>query len=195
MGSVDEVSWQTVVGDESCWHASGERVTLRPARAADAQAVFECRRAPESQRYVSKVIDSPAQAREMIARQRADDRAVRCVIEWDGRVVGDIGGTFRRPGSLVGEPDAWDFHLGYCIHPDLWGRGLAGESVGLFVPLLHERLGVRRIVGMVFEDNVASARVLLKHGFRLEGTAIAAVLGRDGTWLNDCTFAHLGRRQ
>lgn len=30
-----------------------------------------------------------------------------------------------------------------------------------------------------------------KNGFELEGTERAAVLGRDGSWLDDCTLDHL----
>ena len=56
---------------------------------------------------------------------------------------------------------------------------------------LHEQAGIRRIVAKVFADNQASIRVLRKNGFQLEGTERAAVLGRDGTWLDDCTLAHL----
>lgn len=190
---MDEMSWHCVVGEESWWCAAGERIHLRTAASSDAEELFACRRAPASQAYVSRLLHSAEEARELIRRQRADDHAVRCVIEYEGRVIGDIGGSFHRPGSLGDEPDVWDFKLGYCVDPDHWGHGFATEAVGLFVPMLHERFGVRRIVGMVFEDNVASARVLTKVGFRLEGTEIAAVLGRDGRWLNDCTFAHLGQ--
>jgi len=116
---------------------------------------------------------------------------VRCVIEVGEQIVGDIGGRFRHPESLAEVPDVWDFLLGYTVHPAWWGRGITSAAVGLFTPLLHERLGVRRIVAKVFEENRASARVLKKNGFRHEGTEIAAVLGREGTWLNDSTFAHL----
>ena len=67
---------------------------------------------------------------------------------------------------------------------------MASAAVALLVPVL-QGVGVRRIVAKTFTDNVASVRVLTKNGFRLESTERAAVLGRDGRWLDDCTLAHL----
>jgi len=180
-----------VLKDESAWCVADARMTIRAAVEDDAQAFFDYRSDPRTQRFVSRLTASPQEAREQIDSQRADEHAVRSAIEVDGRVVGDIGGSFRRPGSLGDAPDLWDFQIGYCVDPEMWGRGIATTAVGLFTSLLHETFCVRRIVGMVFEDNRASSRVLLKNGYRLEGTEIAAVLDRDGVWLNDCRFAHL----
>jgi aminoglycoside 6'-N-acetyltransferase len=67
---------------------------------------------------------------------------------------------------------------------------VASAAVALLVPALHQA-GIRRIVAKTFADNIASIRVLTKNGFRLEGTERAAVIGRDGRWLDDCTLAHL----
>jgi RimJ/RimL family protein N-acetyltransferase len=186
-----DVSWHGVVGDESDWQVRDSQAAIRAAVVDDADALYAVGRLPEVQVFVSQAPHSVKEARDRILKQRADDHAVRCVIEVDQRVVGDIGGRFYRPDSLDEIPNVWDFHLGYSVHPALWGRGIATAAVGLFTTLLHERLGVRRIVAKVFEENRASARVLEKHGFRHEGTEIAAVLGRDRTWLNDSTFAHL----
>lgn len=166
-------------------------VAIRAARANDAEALHQVRRTPQSIQFISRLAPSVQDARALVEKQRADDHAVRCVIEVDGRVVGDIEGRFYRPESLELVPLVWDFHIGYAVHPDLWGHGIATAAVGLFTPLLHEAFGVRRVAAKVFEDNVASAVVLRRAGYRHEGTEIATVLGRDGTWLNDCTFAHL----
>lgn len=40
--------------------------------------------------------------------------------------------------------------------------------------------------------NEASVRVLLKNGFEREGAERGAVLGRDGTWLDDHALVHRG---
>lgn len=120
-----------------------------------------------------------------------DPGTLICVIEHGGRIVGDIGGTFGNPHALAGTTDVTDFRLGYGLHPDSWGRGIATAAVGAFTALLHDVLGVRRIVAMVFAENLASLQVLKRNGYRLEGTEKAAVLGRGGSWLDDCTLAHL----
>ena len=74
------------------------------------------------------------------------------------------------------------------------GPGIASSAVALLTPALHHQAGIRRIVATAFTRNQASIRVLLKNGFQLEGTERAAVLGRDSTWLDDCTLAHLDPR-
>jgi RimJ/RimL family protein N-acetyltransferase len=158
---------------------------------ADADAFFEYQQRPEAQRYNSRTAATIEDARAMVAERTSTPGALIGAIVVDGRVVGDIGGRRYRPGSLGPEPDAWDFRLGYSVHSGMWGRGVASAAVGLFVPALHQQGGIRRIVARVFADNEASIRVLAKNGFELEGTERAAVLGRDGSWLDDCTLAHL----
>ena len=176
---------------EIAWPLSDSRLTIRPASVADADAFFEYQRRPEGQRYISRIPATIEGARAMVAERSSTAGELLCAIVVDGQVVGDIGGRRYRPGSLGPEPQAWDFRLGYSVHPGMWGKGVASGAVALLVPALHHQAGIRRIVAKVFADNQASIRVLVKNGFRLEGTERAAVLGRDGGWLDDCTLAHL----
>lgn len=178
-------------GLEIAWPLSDGRLTIRPASVADAESFFEYQQRPEAQRYISRIAATIEEARAMVAERTSTPGALLCAIVIDGRVIGDVGGRRYRPGSLGPEPGAWDFRLGYSVHPGMWGTGVASAAVGLLVPALHHQAGIRRIVAKVFADNLASIRVLMKNGFELEGTERAAVLGRDGSWLDDCTFAHL----
>jgi len=61
-----------------------------------------------------------------------------------------------------------DVELGYWIARNHWGQGYATEAVRA-VLRLAAALGHRRIVAQHFTDNPASARVLLKTGFRPTG--------------------------
>lgn len=45
-------------------------------------------------------------------------------------------------------------------------------------------LGLRRIRAEAMTENVASNRVLERAGMRREATQLAAVLGKDGRWLD-----------
>lgn len=58
-----------------------------------------------------------------------------------------------------------DIRLGYLIHEDLWGTGLATEVVAGFVDWCRTNGAVRSIVGGVTHGNAASARVLQRNGF------------------------------
>ena len=176
---------------EIAWPLSDGRVAVRPASLADAEAFFEYQQRPEAQRYISRIPATIEDARAMVAERTSTPDGLMCAILVDGQVVGDIGGRRYLPGSLGPEPEAWDFRLGYSVHPVMWGKGVASAAVRLLVPALHDQAGIRRIVAKVFADNQASIRVLMKNGFQLEGTERAKVLGRDGSWLDDCTLAHL----
>lgn len=173
------------------WPLCDRSLTIRLASVDDAAALFEYQQLSEVQTYLSRIMGSLDDAEALIAERTSTPAELMCVIEIDGQLVGNIGGRQYRPGTLGPEPDAWDFYLGYAVHPEWWGRGIASAAVTLFVHALHQQAGIRRIVAKVFADNLASIKVLTKNGFELEGTERAAVLGRDGSWLDDCTLAHL----
>jgi len=61
----------------------------------------------------------------------------------------------------------------------------------LLLPKLHQQAAIRRVVAKAFARNQTSIRVLIKNRFQLEGTERAAVLERDGRWLDDCTLSYL----
>src|SRR6478735_2862180 len=173
------------------WPLTDGRITVRPAALTDAPAFLGYKRRPECQAYVSRTVDTIEQARTLISDRTAEPDSLLCAVLLDDQVVGDIGGRRYRPESLGPEPAEWDFYLGYTVDPDSWNRGVASAAVSLLVPALHGSGGVRTIVAKTFADNAASVRVLTRNGFRLEATERAAVLGRDGRWLDDCTLARL----
>ncbi|TWP39023.1 GNAT family N-acetyltransferase [Leekyejoonella antrihumi] len=179
------------VGADILWPLSAGRLVIRPATMADADAFFEYQRRAEGQAYVSRIVNTIQQGRDLLADRISNPDGLMCALVVDGRVVGDIGGRRYRPDSLGPEPVVWDFRLGYSVHPGWWRRGIASAAVGLLTPELHQRAKIRRVVAKVFARNEASIRVLLNNGFELEGTERAVVLGRDGGWLDDCTLAHL----
>jgi RimJ/RimL family protein N-acetyltransferase len=81
----------------------------------------------------------------------ADPRATARVIEREGLCVGAIN-VFPSDGVDT---------LGYWLARAWWGQGFATRAVGL---LLEEHTR-RPLVATVAADNLASLRVLAKHGF------------------------------
>ena len=59
-------------------------------------------------------------------------------------------------------------HLGYLLSESVWGKGLASELVRGHVSALEASGLAYRLLGGVGVENPASARVLIKSGFRLE---------------------------
>ncbi|MNW60103.1 Ribosomal-protein-serine acetyltransferase [compost metagenome] len=85
--------------------------------------------------------------------------------------------------TLVGVIEAFDFNqrvdmitIGYFLAEEHWGKGIASEAVKLVVRFLFEHVKANRIQAEVMPKNEVSKRVLLKNGFKCEGTLRQAAL-------------------
>jgi [ribosomal protein S5]-alanine N-acetyltransferase len=81
----------------------------------------------------------------------------------EGKLIGVVSCDSLEPG-LTHKAE-----LGYWIAKPYWGKGIVTDSVKAFVKYAFDELGLCRITASVFEPNLASARVLEKNGFQLEG--------------------------
>jgi RimJ/RimL family protein N-acetyltransferase len=61
-----------------------------------------------------------------------------------------------------------DADLGYAFLPEYWGQGYAFEAAGAVVKHASEKFGLRRLIAVVSEGNLASIRVLEKSGMKFE---------------------------
>ena len=70
--------------------------------------------------------------------------------------------------------------IGYEIAPSMWGKGYATEALAAVVRHGHESVGIHRLEAWTLDGNEQSDRVLLKAGFRREGTQRSKMrLGRE----------------
>ena len=83
-------------------------------------------------------------------------------------------------GSISVERMADENHavgsIGYMILTPFWSQGIGTEAVRQICKIAFRELALERIIGEVFPENLASARVLEKNGFRLEETKPGAVV-------------------
>jgi RimJ/RimL family protein N-acetyltransferase len=91
------------------------------------------------------------------------------VVEVDGEFAGGIG-CHRK--TDVHELSA---SLGYWLAEHLWGKGIASEMVKVFTDHLFQITDLLRIEALVYEPNIASARVLEKAGFVQEARCRKAI--------------------
>ncbi len=88
----------------------------------------------------------------------------------DGQVVGSISvERMANENRSVGS-------IGYMILTPFWSQGIGTEAVRQICMIALRELALERIIGEVFPENLASARVLEKNGFRLEETKAGAVV-------------------
>ncbi len=97
------------------------------------------------------------------------------VVEWDGRVIGKAGFYFM--------PD-----VGYILHPDVWGQGLAGEAVGAVIDHVFSTLAVDILTADVDPENAASIRLLQRLGFVRSGSG-ERTWNVGGVWKDSLYFA------
>jgi RimJ/RimL family protein N-acetyltransferase len=182
------------------WPRRTERLDLRPLVPEDVDAIWAFRSLPEVVVHLSHDVLSRDEVRDRIAsrieRGRPGARepmlGLAAVERRTGRLIGDVMLRLEPSHSISRTPtDEWEGTIGYALHPDVHGRGLAAEAAGELLFLGFRDLGLRRITADAYADNTASNRVLRRIGMRHESTIRAKSLGKDGTWLDDNTWALL----
>ena len=105
----------------------------------------------------------------MVAENEGKEGVWRAIVV-DGQIVGSISVERKADENYaVGA-------IGYLILTPVWSRGIGTESVRQICEIAFRKLTLERIIGEVFPENLASARVLEKNGFRLEETKVGAIV-------------------
>ena len=95
----------------------------------------------------------------------------------DAQLIGSISVERKdEGGQAIGE-------IGYMILTPFWSQGIGTESVRQICEIAFRELELQQIVGNVFPENVASARVLEKNGFQLNGTMTGSIV-KNGSLLD-----------
>ncbi len=154
--------------DFSGFRGETARLRLRPYAATDLTAFLDLHSREEVVRYIPwGVLDEPA----CVA---AIERSQRLGWESDGDAV-KLAALDKESGRLAGEliimlrsVEHGNGEVGYVLHPDFQGRGLATEGAGAMLQLAFEQLGMRRMIARLDTRNVSSVRVLDRLGMRRE---------------------------
>ena len=105
----------------------------------------------------------------MVAGNDGKEGVWRAIVV-DGQVVGSISvERMANENRSVGS-------IGYMILTPFWSQGIGTEAVRQICEIAFRKLMLERIIGEVFPENLASARVLEKNGFRLEETKAEAIV-------------------
>jgi [ribosomal protein S5]-alanine N-acetyltransferase len=149
----------------------GQRVTLRPVREADLDALYEAHAEIGNRGafFPLGVMSEPRFRREFAEHGFWQKEEGMLVITTPGDgIVGHI--EFFRPVSYW---DAWE--LSYQLYDDRFaGHGYTSEAVALLVDHLFATKRPDRIQLVIVPENAASRRIAEKCGFQLEGTARGA---------------------
>jgi RimJ/RimL family protein N-acetyltransferase len=142
-----------------------DRLRIRPLRESDAEAIIAIWSHPLVEPWIGEHTPEAVRVELAfhIAHQAEHGWSLWGLEELDGgRLVGDCG---LQPLALAGP----EVELGYDLHPDVWGRGLATEAAGAVVALARGPLAISRVVAAVKPSHAASRRVLEKIGMTPAG--------------------------
>lgn len=70
--------------------------------------------------------------------------------------------------------------IGYILHPDFWGRGIASQAVAQILGYGFNELKLNRISAQTDKRNKGSERVMQKAGMTKEGLLRENILLKDG---------------
>lgn len=158
------------------------RLKLRTARADDLEAMHAVLSDARATRWWStpphETLEQTAEWLEGMIARGPDQPDF--VIETGGRVVGKAG-FFELP------------EVGYILHPDVWGQGLATEAVAAAVDHVFATRDVDVLTADVDPENAASIRLLERLGF-VETGAAQRTWNVGGVW-KDSLYYGLTRDQ
>jgi [ribosomal protein S5]-alanine N-acetyltransferase len=162
-----------------------ERCTIRDWRLEDAESLSKHannRRVSINLRDRFPFPYRMEHARSFIERTMSDQPRKNFCIEIDGAAVGGIG---LHLGQDVHRHTA---EFGYWLGEEFWRRGVMSEVVPAFVNYCFKEFSLNRISAQTYLSNPASARVLEKAGFVLEGRLRKNVV-KDGQVLDSLLYA------
>lgn len=123
-------------------------------------------------------------AENFISKIAQQDPRTAFAIANDKKAIGSIG---LRLGEDVHRFTA---EMGYWLAEPFWNKGIMSEVVSRFAGFVFEKFELNRIFAEPYTSNPASARVLAKAGFVLEGTMRASVF-KDGKILDQFLYAKI----
>lgn len=124
-------------------------------------------------------------AQDWLAVTTAETRSIYLAIEVEGILAGGMGVEVldgERAGTAL---------FGYWLGRAYWGRGIATDASRTLADVALGLGGLRRLEASVFAPNVASARVLEKSGFQLEGRLRSYYLDREKHLCDGLLYARL----
>lgn len=109
-------------------------------------------------------------------------------IDFNGEAIGAAG--------IILKDDVYrgNGEIGYWIGQEYWGQGIGTWAVGELLRIAFGELKLYRVYAEVFQNNIASARVLEKNGLVKEATLKNAII-KDGKHQNLNIFSILNQAQ
>lgn len=156
-----------------------ERLLLRPGRPEDLEPLHGIFSDPAAMRYWDRHAYT-----ELSETQRflngfmspRPDAKFEFILEFEGRCIGKAG-VWEAP------------QIGYILHPDCWGKGLASEALSAILPGAFRHFAdLPALTAEVDPRNTKSILLLERLGFRQTGLEEKNFLYGDSEWCDTAYF-------
>jgi len=145
-----------------------ERLVLRRLTMDDLDDLFALYHGPDVRKYYSEGIPSYEET-----KQELDWMINTCYVQYgfgmwatieksSDRFIGRCGLT---PMDIEGHEE---IEVGYMLSKDYWGQGLATEAAQAILEYGFEQVGLSRLICVINPGNLASSKVAVKIGMKLE---------------------------
>lgn len=177
----------------SPWPMRVGSLLLREATAADVEHLLSFRNDPVVNRFMLRTSVDPETFRAEWLAVPSSETDFSCVAEVNATVVAmgflDIADGMGQPGM----PKRTEGVIGYIVHPERAGQGVAGDLARGLLAAAFGRLGLRRVTASCNADNLASVRVLEKAGMRREQHGVEDSWHAELGWVDGYQYAMLAR--
>jgi RimJ/RimL family protein N-acetyltransferase len=168
-----------------------ERLELRPHQMSDLDDLFAFHSRPEVVRYTPWPARDREQTRAALEKKLPQGEltapgqwlVLAIVLRETETVIGEVLLKWESEVDRQGE-------IGFALHTDYQGKGLATEAAREMLRLGFEDLGLHRIIAVLDDRNEASAQLLERLGMRREAHHLEAAFFK-GEWANEFVYALL----
>jgi len=165
-----------------------EQIILRAWRRSDISALIQYANNRKIWLNLRNIFPHPytrAEADEWIALCESNQGPpTHFAIELHGEAIGGIG------CRLLDDVNCKTAEIGYWLGEPFWGRGIAAAALKQTTEYTFQIFAVERLQATVFEWNPASARVLEKTGYKLEGRLRRSIF-KDGRLADSLLYARI----
>jgi len=165
-----------------------EQIILRAWRRSDIPALIQYANNRRIWLNLRNIFPHPytrAEADEWIALCESNQGPpTHFAIELQGEAIGGIG------CRLLDDVNCKTAEIGYWLGEPFWGRGIATAALKQTNEYTFQIFAVERLQATVFEWNPASARVLEKTGYKLEGRLRRSIF-KDGRLGDSLLYARI----
>lgn len=163
----------------------GNGYSLRTYLYGDAIGIAKHGDNPNIAQYLRDSFPQPYtldQARNYVRLVKEHENKTRCVIDYGGEAIGDIGFVVHHGVHR------YTAEMGFWLSEEHWGKGIMSKALQVMTDKAFKEHDLQRIFADVQDGNLGSRTILEKCGYELEATFKSNIF-KDGKFVDQWVLA------